>query len=54
MTTATVDPQPKSFDPVALLAEAMALHQVGRLADAERLYNRVLALDPGQCGRGFR
>lgn len=49
MTTATVGPQPKSFDPAALLAEAMALHQAGRLADAERLYNQILAFDPGQC-----
>ena len=49
MTTATVEPQPKSFDPAALLAEAMALHQAGRLADAERLYNQILAFNPGQC-----
>ena len=49
MTTATVEPQPKSFDPTALLAEAMALHQAGRLADAERLCNQILAFDPKRC-----
>ncbi len=49
MTTAPVDPQPKSFDATALLAEAMAWHQAGRLADAERAYNQILAFDPGQC-----
>lgn len=49
MTTATVEPQPKSFDPAGLLAEAMALHQADRWGDAERLYNQILAFDPGQC-----
>jgi tetratricopeptide (TPR) repeat protein len=44
-----VGPRPKAFDPAALLAEAMALHQAGRLGDAEGLYNQILAFDPWQC-----
>ncbi len=49
MATATAVPQPKSFDAAALLAEAMAWHQAGRLADAERAYNQILAFEPAQC-----
>jgi tetratricopeptide (TPR) repeat protein len=49
MTTAIADPQPTSFDPEALLADAMASHRAGRLADAERAYNQILAFDPEQC-----
>ena len=30
-----------------LLQEAVALHQAGRLSEAERLYDKVLAIDPG-------
>ena len=49
MATATADPQPKSFDAAALLAAAMAWHQAGRLADAERAYHQILAFEPEQC-----
>jgi tetratricopeptide (TPR) repeat protein len=46
---------PKSFAPVhrtelsdvtSLAAEALALHQAGRLADAEKIYNQILATQP--------
>jgi tetratricopeptide (TPR) repeat protein len=30
----------------SLLAEALALHQAGRLADAEKIYNQILATEP--------
>ena len=33
-------------DPAALLAEALAAHRQGRLAEAEALYRRILALVP--------
>lgn len=33
----------------ALFAEALAHHQAGRLTDAERLYHRILAGDPGHA-----
>src|SRR5258708_1588357 len=33
----------------ASLAEARVNHQAGRLADAERLYQQVLAVDPKQA-----
>jgi len=32
-----------------LLADAVALHQAGRLADAERAYYQILAVDPEHC-----
>jgi len=35
-------------NPAALLQEALALHQRGRLDEAERIYNRVLKLDRRQ------
>ena len=49
MATAIAAPQRKSLDTAESLAEAMALHQAGRLTDAERAYNQILAVDPGQC-----
>ena len=30
----------------SLFAEALALHQAGRLADAEKIYNQILAMQP--------
>jgi protein O-GlcNAc transferase len=39
---------PGPDDVRALLAEALSLHQAGRLAEAEDLYRRVLAIDPRQ------
>jgi tetratricopeptide (TPR) repeat protein len=49
MAFAVADPQCKPFDVAALLAAAVASHQAGRLADAERAYNQILAADPGHC-----
>jgi tetratricopeptide (TPR) repeat protein len=49
MASALPDPQPKSSDVTALLADAVALHQAGRLADAERTYSQILAVDPEHC-----
>jgi predicted O-linked N-acetylglucosamine transferase (SPINDLY family) len=34
------------MDPRALLQQAIALHQAGRLADAERLYRQLMTADP--------
>ncbi len=47
-------PQPASSNPVqptgktlaALLKEAVALHQAGRLADAEKIYRQILTIEP--------
>jgi predicted O-linked N-acetylglucosamine transferase (SPINDLY family) len=47
---AVADP-PSPTDPGqvrSLLSEAVALHQAGRLSEAEDLYRRVLAIDPRQ------
>jgi tetratricopeptide (TPR) repeat protein len=49
MTSAIPDPQRRSSDVAAILAEAVALHQAGRLADAQRAYNQILAVDPEHC-----
>jgi tetratricopeptide (TPR) repeat protein len=49
MATAIADLQPRSLDTEALLADAMVLHRAGRLADAERAYNQILAFDAEQC-----
>jgi tetratricopeptide (TPR) repeat protein len=38
--------RPASSAPASSLAQALALHQTGRLADAERIYNQILALWP--------
>jgi tetratricopeptide (TPR) repeat protein len=32
----------------SLLTQALALHQAGRLAEAERIYSQILAIDPDQ------
>ena len=37
----------ESFDAASLLTEALALHQGGRLDEAERIYDRILAAQPG-------
>src|SRR5271163_2981296 len=41
-------PQPQAISPTitSLFAEGLALHQAGRLADAERIYNQILATRP--------
>src|SRR5580658_9983755 len=39
-------PAPAAPVPAALFAEGLKLHQAGRLADAEQIYNRVLAARP--------
>ena len=40
-------PPPTDFSQVTLLfAEALKLHQAGRLADAENIYNQILAMQP--------
>jgi len=49
MAPAIPDPQRKSSDVTALLGDAVALHRAGRLADAERIYNQILAVDPEHC-----
>jgi tetratricopeptide (TPR) repeat protein len=51
MASAISDSQVAPFDPAALFADAVALHQAGRLADAESIYNRILAANPehGDC-----
>jgi tetratricopeptide (TPR) repeat protein len=49
MASLILDPPRQSPDVTALLADAVALHQAGRLADAEKAYQQILALDPGQC-----
>ena len=49
MTSAKPNPQLESFDVAAVLANAMALHQANRLAEAETAYNQILAVDPEQC-----
>jgi tetratricopeptide (TPR) repeat protein len=42
-----VHPQrPAVSGPASLLAEGLARHQAGRLADAERIYNQILATRP--------
>ena len=45
---------PPSLEPpitvASLFAEGVALHNSGRLADAENLYNRVLGLEPNHFG----
>jgi tetratricopeptide (TPR) repeat protein len=46
MASAIPDLQRQSFDVTALLADATAWHQAGRLADAERAYNQILAAYP--------
>jgi tetratricopeptide (TPR) repeat protein len=44
---ATVTPaQPAENTAAALLKEAIALHQAGRLADAEKIYRKILATEP--------
>ena len=44
---AFVHPQrPAVSGPASLLAEGLARHQAGRLADAERIYNQILATRP--------
>jgi tetratricopeptide (TPR) repeat protein len=47
MASAIPDPQRQSSDVARLLADAVAWHQAGRLADAEKAYNQILAVDPG-------
>ena len=39
---------PQAIPPTvtSLFAEGLALHQAGRLADAERIYNQILAIRP--------
>jgi len=37
------------MDPRALLSQAIAFHQTGRLMDAERLYLELMAADPGEA-----
>ncbi|HEX4635439.1 MAG TPA: tetratricopeptide repeat protein [Rhizomicrobium sp.] len=37
------------MDPRALLSQAIAFHQTGRLADAERLYRQLMAVNPGEA-----
>ncbi len=37
------------MDPRALLSQAIAFHQTGRLADAERLYRQLMAADPREA-----
>jgi tetratricopeptide (TPR) repeat protein len=49
MASAIPDPQLQSSDVTTLLADAVALHQAGRLADAERTYRQILAADPEHC-----
>jgi tetratricopeptide (TPR) repeat protein len=41
---------PDPPDVSSLLAEGLAQHQAGRLAEAEKIYNRILAIVPGHCG----
>jgi tetratricopeptide (TPR) repeat protein len=38
--------RPDRSNPTALLAEALALHQAGRLDDAEKIYKRILGARP--------
>jgi tetratricopeptide (TPR) repeat protein len=40
---------PKPPDVTAYLAEALTLHQAGRLADAEKIYKQILAREPGHA-----
>jgi Flp pilus assembly protein TadD len=40
---------PKPPDVTACLAEALTLHQAGRLADAEKMYKQILAREPGHA-----
>jgi hypothetical protein len=44
--------EPEGGDPDALFEEAVALHEAGgdRLYEAERLYRRILGLDPANIG----
>jgi tetratricopeptide (TPR) repeat protein len=49
MASAVPDSQLKSPDVAALLADAVASHQAGKLVDAERAYNQILAVDPQHC-----
>ena len=37
------------MDPRAVLSQAIAFHQTGRLADAERLYTQLMAADPREA-----
>jgi hypothetical protein len=39
-------PKPKSFSVPQALTQALALHEQGRLADAERLYAAILGVKP--------
>jgi tetratricopeptide (TPR) repeat protein len=49
MAFAIMDRQRKPSDVTALVADAVAVHQAGRLADAEWAYNQILAVDPEHC-----
>ena len=40
---------PRQTESQKLLAEAVRQHKAGRLADAEKLYQRVLQTDPASC-----
>jgi tetratricopeptide (TPR) repeat protein len=39
--------QTELSSPASLMANALALHQAGRLAEAEKIYQRILAAQPG-------